>query len=296
MQAVPDMDNGDGSDTIVMAKLLDSSGRDLHHHVSWPVMDDAADPVWNKVRVFHTPYRPDYKIALTIVDQDLLGTDPIGVAELSVRDLMNEDDHSVLIKLSRKAKARDKKARKRKSVVSGKTLVPPVKAVLRLRKPASFRKTVFFIRHGESTWNDAQASHNVVNMIKEYDHGLSEVGKLQATCLAECTLPTLDGSPPDPDVAKLMSAGVIYSSPLTRAIQTGMIGLEHHPTMRTKGVVLIRDVREVKNPGSFDTVGVAKGSDIRHRVAKKMQGLFGKFKVEEEQFPSSGQLDLVKVA
>eukprot|EP00466_Bigelowiella_natans_P002021 jgi/Bigna1/142262/aug1.68_g16970 len=59
-------------------------------------------------------------------------------------------------------------------------LPPPVRVFIgALPKVPSSRKRVFFIRHGESRWNKASANKDIVGLVKEVDHSLSEEGKHQ---------------------------------------------------------------------------------------------------------------------
>jgi inorganic pyrophosphatase len=50
-----------------------------------------------------------------------------------------------------------------------------------IESPIHF-KTVSFIRHGESRWNEAQAKKNVMEMVSHVDHPLNETGYAQV-CL-----------------------------------------------------------------------------------------------------------------
>jgi broad specificity phosphatase PhoE len=149
-------------------------------------------------------------------------------------------------------------------------LKPPV--VRRTRGHPTTKKTLFFVRHGESKWNEAQEKMNLVNMLKEYDHGLSEMGRVQADSLCRDITTGAD----DPDVARLLSATAVYSSPLTRAIETALIGLRSHPVLKERRVLMLtKEAREVKKIGGFDTVGVVYGAErIKARVAKELGTLY----------------------
>ena len=46
-------------------------------------------------------------------------------------------------------------------------------------------KTVYFLRHGESQWNEAQANRNPVKMFGKFDHALTAEGLEQADRLAK---------------------------------------------------------------------------------------------------------------
>ena len=87
-----------------------------------------------------------------------------------------------------------------------------------------------------------------------------------------------------------LSAGMIYSSPLTRAIQTAVIGLRDHPRMAAcavagdggggpgggrESVRLLSDAREIKKVGGMDTVGCMVGkAQIAGRVREELRTLY----------------------
>ena len=91
---------------------------------------------------------------------DLVQDDKIGSVIVPVRTLMDMQEHSISVNLSRKANAEAR----RKSVGEQ----PPCTVVLRMvpipKNIQTLTKTVFFIRHGESKWNQAQSEHNLKNM------------------------------------------------------------------------------------------------------------------------------------
>ncbi len=64
-----------------------------------------------------------------------------------------------------------------------------------------------------------------------------------------------------------MKSNTIYTSPLTRAVQTALVALAQHPAGRCNGITLYSPIREFKSPGGFDTIGVACGETaIRKRI------------------------------
>ena len=67
-----------------------------------------------------------------------------------------------------------------------------------------------------------------------------------------------------------LSARCIFSSPLTRAVETTLVGLQDHPALRRGGtpdpLTLLRTLREVKNRGSYDSVGRYSTADIGPHV------------------------------
>jgi hypothetical protein len=121
-----------------------------------------------------------------------------------------------------------------------------------------------------------------------FDHPLTLEGSQQATELrgkwemarlevVDATPPLIDlgeeGTRPPPDrwLKAFLSARVVLSSPLTRAVQTAVLALQKHPALDAKGLRLLRSAREVKGSmGSLDSIGKAVGSEIVVRVREKL--------------------------
>eukprot|EP01065_Artemidia_motanka_P006003 TRINITY_DN1291_c0_g2_i1.p1 TRINITY_DN1291_c0_g2~~TRINITY_DN1291_c0_g2_i1.p1 ORF type:complete len:954 (+),score=225.97 TRINITY_DN1291_c0_g2_i1:53-2914(+) len=162
-------------------------------------------------------------------------------------------------------------------------------------------KTVFFVRHGESVWNRAQAQRNVVTMMSSTDHPLNDEGKSQALLLNKRLRAAIEDmrtrhrtgeegptSPPPADddgraEELLLRAQVVMSSPLTRAIQTALFGLQ--PVLRRRGrLQLCRNLRERRNFGGRDSSGTATGPEIMDRARKYMSKLCGGDMREVERY------------
>uniref|UniRef100_A0A7S3Z7A3 SH3 domain-containing protein n=1 Tax=Lotharella globosa TaxID=91324 RepID=A0A7S3Z7A3_9EUKA len=139
-------------------------------------------------------------------------------------------------------------------------------------------KYVFLIRHGESEWNLAQEKKQVMNMMKKVDHGLSNDGRLQAERLSEKLKAALDVPPGEGSeyLERFMEADAVYSSPLTRALQTAVIALQHHPKLRDPRSTLkvLSSARERRNFGGRDTQGKRKGDEIVRRLYMKLCKLY----------------------
>ena len=138
-------------------------------------------------------------------------------------------------------------------------------------RPPPVRKTFFLIRHGESKWNEAQSALNLGGML-DHDHCLSRTGieqcldfnrrwrEFAAVTAAESAAGgSASATDPAPASAasasatssssssaeaaeaidgfsfeqKFMRADVVYSSPLTRALQTALLTLKGHPGSAT---------------------------------------------------------------
>jgi len=151
----------------------------------------------------------------------------------------------------------------------------------------TYRKTIFVIRHGKSVWNKAQEEKDLVKLIGR-DHGLCSAGVDQAEVLNEHVQKVVQrqrlrvraesgtvSTPQEELEHHFFCAGQIFVSPLTRAIQTALIGLQNHPCAKRRGIKLMRQIREVKHTvGGLDTLGVAKGEEIRARALAKLDELY----------------------
>ena len=92
---------------------------------------------------------------------------------------------------------------------------------------------VFFVRHGESRWNEAQRRKDVLQMVSHVDHPLNETGYRQALHLQHAIrnamskpVNELSSSPTEAAALHaLTTATTVWASPLTRALQTALIGL-----------------------------------------------------------------------
>lgn len=72
-----------------------------------------------------------------------------------------------------------------------------------------------------------------------------------------------------------LHADAIYSSPLTRALQTAILTMNGHPATKTYGITLMSTIREVKRIGGLDTVGVACGEAIESRLRSELAMILG---------------------
>lgn len=72
-----------------------------------------------------------------------------------------------------------------------------------------------------------------------------------------------------------LHADAIYSSPLTRALQTAVLTMNGHPATKTYGMTLMSTIREVKRIGGLDTVGVAYGEAIESRLRSELAMILG---------------------
>ncbi len=155
-------------------------------------------------------------------------------------------------------------------------------AELTVREEPRSPKYLFFVRHGESEWNLAQDQSNVVKMMKKVDHSLSNEGRMQAEALAALVRRAYEpGSSESKSqfMSRFLHADIVYSSPLTRALQTAVISLQHHEKL-AKGAHAVRVIsvaRERRSFGGRDTQGKKRGAAILERLEMKNGKLYEAF-------------------
>eukprot|EP00729_Bicosta_minor_P004861 gene4861-18985_t len=137
--------------------------------------------------------------------------------------------------------------------------------------------TVFVVRHGESEWNRASEKKSVINLLKTRDHALTTKGVTQAKLLNKRWRRAAEDTPDGPGVREFVNAAVCCSSPLTRAAETALIALQNHPSLTPQnGLRLLRNLREMKNRMSLDSVGkVGGGGAIEDRMLTDLTRLLG---------------------
>jgi len=136
------------------------------------------------------------------------------------------------------------------------------------------RRTVFFVRHGESAWNEAQSRMDLYEMGKTTDHPLSPMGREQAEDLS-AQLANADASS---TAASMLEAEVVFVSPLTRAVQTAVIGLSQPLLAKRDGAeahfVLMANAREKQNLGGLDSMGSKLGHHVVQHTLDELRLLY----------------------
>mmetsp|Transcript_133205 Transcript_133205/g.385439 ORF Transcript_133205/g.385439 Transcript_133205/m.385439 type:complete len:473 (-) Transcript_133205:77-1495(-) len=140
------------------------------------------------------------------------------------------------------------------------------------------KKTVVLIRHAESVWNEARNKKHFHKMAQETDHPLSAHGRQQAEALSsrlnEAANGRMDGNEADRHLLNcLLKPDVVWVSPLTRAVQTAVIGLG---PLLTRGdglgeLTLVPNAREKQNVGGFDCMSRKTGHNILQHVLGKLR-------------------------
>lgn len=119
-------------------------------------------------------------------------------------------------------------------------------------------------------------THDLKEMVTRVDHSLTRDGVDNAHELhdlwheragAPATVPpelpaTLADVPPALLERIFARADIVFSSPLTRAVQTAQIVLHDHPAVTRRGIVLLRAAREIKRALSLDSVGKVRPSHV----------------------------------
>jgi len=140
--------------------------------------------------------------------------------------------------------------------------------------------TVFFIRHGQSTWNIAQDEWDIKEMLTKTDHPLTDCGIEQCEEL-RARVQACEENPAEAIAAELrfLQAQKVYCSPLTRAVQTALITTQ---TLLSKEIPLhlMPEAREIKKMGGRDSSGNI-AENLRPRVAAKLKEYYGDTRAHE---------------
>lgn len=274
---VPSLDRFSQSDVYAVA-LLCENGKQVAN-ACWPVKPDTIDPYWDSCRSLGLASK-SAKLVIQFFDLDaahpfdltkkLTASSPdfIGDVELGVEELPANGE-TVRIPLRTKHKSR----------ISG-----PAYCVLGRAPPEAYTapmtKTLFLVRHGESVWNEAQDDKDVLTMLSDVDHHLNLLGRKQAERLAAHLMSEFSID----DGAKSGIAGVqaVMCSPLTRAVQTCMIGLRpllvagpagsDHPQIQM--VELNPNLREKRNLMGKDSSGKYIGDRLAEAIRESLRTLY----------------------
>ena len=250
------------------------------------------DPLWQSIRVFDvTPLATDY-VEVSVIDKDLLVNDFVGTVTIPGTDLIEQQQRG------------EKKGALVEYVVQCKrkkhnTDYSPTLTIQILRcgpvpsKPLT--KRLFLIRHGESKWNSDQAAFKrkksikgAKQMARQKDHELTQAGVDQAMELNKAWTGVDSaklGADDKQRVQDFVQTKEVYASPLTRALETAVLALEGHEGLASAGLALLPCIREIKNMGSYDTVGEQSGADICTHTKAKLAELLDKDRAEALMAP-----------
>lgn len=291
---LPSMDVASESDVFVVMVLLDGHGH-VVTSAKWPVKWDANNPVWNSCRPLGKALLggAGMRVRLKLYDHDeaplgkLQRSELIGTASIALSELrIGEAPSSLPVVLKRS------KLRRASALLSTKPTQRPFITLGRVApEEAPPRKTVYLVRHGESVWNAAQASKDVVAMMSAVDHPLNDTGRGQAESLARHL--AAGGS----EAEEVMKATLVVCSPLTRAIQTCLVGLAPllaHEGSGARSVQLNPNAREKRNFGGKDSSGKHVGDEITADLERSMYELYPAAGKAEELLRPQLDLELVQ--
>mmetsp|Transcript_6410 Transcript_6410/g.18155 ORF Transcript_6410/g.18155 Transcript_6410/m.18155 type:complete len:589 (+) Transcript_6410:225-1991(+) len=242
-----------------LKKLLSDGNFRPANAKRWETIDDAVKATWNSVRdLGHTLNKNNFVI-LEVWDEDPESSDDlVGVVSVPVKDIPHFSDKGGNVSFPLDCK--------KEGTVATFSRIP-----LGVGTPFPTRKTLFYVRHGVSEWNKAQAGRDLGGMFGQVDHPLDEAGVKQALNLArQIEEAQKKGSSELTLMSLLMAPDTVYASPLTRALETCVIGMA--PVLRNmKTLKLLRSAREKKNAGGRDTLGKDIGQDIITKLRKAIE-------------------------
>jgi hypothetical protein len=251
---VPKPESSD-SDPYVRAYLIDSGKQFLISKViKTNCRVDNSQPIWNCYRDFKVNPPNGSYLRCEIFNSDIMTNDKIvGHVDIPVNEYWDEEEHTFPCEFHAFG-----------SMQTNPNFSISLRRLMINSKPP-LRQVFFILRHGESKWNKAQSTRNVSEMI-QFDHGLTMKGVEQAASLnrnwkstnldhlseQELSMHPIDSSFSVEKLKKyytqrFLQATSIYSSPLTRAIQTALIALQHHPALLNHGLTLYRSACHTSN-------------------------------------------------
>eukprot|EP01094_Clydonella_sp_ATCC50884_P004490 TRINITY_DN1351_c0_g1_i1.p1 TRINITY_DN1351_c0_g1~~TRINITY_DN1351_c0_g1_i1.p1 ORF type:complete len:537 (+),score=217.45 TRINITY_DN1351_c0_g1_i1:55-1611(+) len=265
---VPKSDLIGWSDPYVEVHVLDRNGCKKCETVCTLPRKNVADPVWRSFRSLAFDEESGDTLEFLLRDSDRASKDDtIGKGTIAVGHLRQAQESG------------DAVCEVTIDVVEEFASRHAAPCTLRVRKvkQSSDKKRIFFIRHGLSKWNKAQAEANLVGLMN-FDHPLDERGIAQAQGLnsrwtAKAASPSSTASSYESDESRIqcfLQAEQIYASPLTRALQTALVVLREHRCLTQHGIALLPSCREIKGIGGLDTLGKACGDDIKSRVREEL--------------------------
>ena len=267
----------EGAAVYVLMWMVDSLDRCVGGVASWPLKElkEARDeesrsscPLWNSARQLtsgaSTPLM-SLRVELWHATKEVL----LAAAHVSTASLVTNEALTVPLRLP---DDEDEVVTVPTPRASQSTI-----SIMPLTQPLP-HKQVFFIRHGESRWNEAQAKKNLAEMAMHVDHPLNETGYAQAHRLQQAVraaLANVESSSPSEAAAvrSLMAAQALWCSPLTRAVQTAIVALQ--PLLEHTGLPLNLkpNAREKKNFGGRDTIGQSVGAECGTRATSLLKAL-----------------------
>eukprot|EP00930_Biecheleria_cincta_P029719 TRINITY_DN20640_c0_g1_i2.p1 TRINITY_DN20640_c0_g1~~TRINITY_DN20640_c0_g1_i2.p1 ORF type:complete len:353 (-),score=30.00 TRINITY_DN20640_c0_g1_i2:260-1318(-) len=273
---LPSLDRARESHPYVLAHA-EHRGDQVGEKACWACQACCSNPCWNLAQdlgISKQRYTVDDELHIEVLDKSdkLIGTLQLPIADLQV-DTWYEKP------LSLSSASHDSVSAQTTGRIFDESWQPNLRLMM-ISEPVQ-TKRIFLIRHGESVWNKAQKNLNVSQMLAQVDHPLSVDGFQQGKDLARKLTAAVaelekEGSSPSElgevsgNLRQLLSTEVVLASPLTRAVETALVGVG--PILKRTGVLrLCRNAREKRNAGGRDTTGIARGEgEIAERARKAL--------------------------
>jgi len=268
---VPKLDVLSESDPYVKLQILNALGDPKGPEIRTLTREDNPNPIWNCYRSF-TAFVPDDTLHFELWDcdgvadkDDLIGTVDLKLDTLPIindqDDHKGAGDHRYEVDVQLKS---DKLSAKHNTKISF-TLSQLNTNMDQQQSEEPTKKTMFFIRHGESEWNAAQHNKSLHKMYKQVDHPLNDEGIAQGILLND-HWKDLQKEGGSVDLTDFLHSEIIYASPLCRATQTAILTLLDHPCLMKDGLCYARNLREIKTAGGADTMANKTGM-VQYRKA-----------------------------
>jgi len=268
---VPRMDiGGIESDPYLKTCIKAKDGFTLTDWIFTQRRRSTTDPVWNSIRDYGIEPKDDDILFAELYDHDSMSPDDlIGTISVPIGEIRNrlDEDITAEVELNEDGEANMVASESNPSVLKQCAIT-----FRRWAAPENTKITFFVIRHGESKWNEAMAEKDVGAMVAN-DHELNIIGINQAKSLNKSwhgTDPSVFDKETEETLKLFLTSQRVVVSPLTRAIQTALVGLHSNKDDQYQplknGITLSRMIREQKNAGGLDTVGKCVGADIAARV------------------------------
>ena len=255
------------SDVFVIAQLLRPDGK-VAAEATWPVKWDQDSPIWDSCRLVGAapPGMKGLKLRIKLFDEDehvpgkRAPPELVGVAYIDLDTLPIGGAPADFDVTPEKKPGEGKRPRVRLQRVDASGM------------PS--KKTLYIVRHGESVWNKAQAEKDVATMLSTTDHPLNDEGRKQAEGLRARLVSAQHGGCAAVESAVLKAERVVCS-PLTRAVQTCLIGMDPLlSAMATPSVALLPNLREKRNLGGKDSSGKWVGEALVDGIKGAMGELY----------------------
>jgi len=246
------------NNTYVHMKLSDDP-KTTEDVEEWISKADSTNPAWNATR----PLVTTGENLVIELWQDFAGKQPdfkFAKLIMNVKHLTHGQKSAITIPVSTKVKPNP----------NGKCRV-----ILQLVDEPPKEKWVFLIRHGQSKWNAAKREFDLYTAFGIIDHGLTKKGAEQADELNKKMDEIKWKIRPEPMYQAFFGAKKVYSSPLSRAAESAVIGLRNHPHVKAHGIQLLADAREKRTMMGMDCTGQFRGSKIISHIQSEFKEIYG---------------------